>query len=66
MKSAKPIGSAEINPTSEMDVGANVHELTIAGGSFGQSENTDVEKAANSLNTSLRLVSEASTREIAS
>jgi hypothetical protein len=64
MKSANPIGSAEINQTSEMDVGANVHELTLAGGALRQADNTDVETAANSLHTSLRRVSEASTSEI--
>jgi hypothetical protein len=66
MESAKLIGSAEINQTSEMDVGANVHELTLAGGAVRQADNTDVETAASSLNTSLRRVSEASTREIGS
>jgi hypothetical protein len=66
MESAKLIESAEINQTSEMDVEANVHELTLAGGSARQARNTDVETAASSLNTSLRRVSEASTREIGS
>ena len=66
MESAKLIESAEINQTSEMDVEANVHELALAGGSVHQAHNTDVETAASSLNTSLRLVSEASTREIGS
>jgi hypothetical protein len=66
MESAKLIESAEINQTSEMDVEANVHELTLTGGSARQAHNTDVETAASSLNTSLRRVSEASTREIGS
>jgi ATP phosphoribosyltransferase regulatory subunit HisZ len=65
MRSAKPIGFAEMNQ-SEMDVEGDVQELTLAGGAFRQADNTDVEKAANSLDTSLRRVSEASTREIES
>ena len=63
MKSAKPIGSAEMNQL-EMDVEGNVLELTLAGGALRQADNNDVETAANSLDTSLRRVSEASTREI--
>ena len=47
MESAKLIESAEINQTSEMDVEANVHELTLAGGSVRQAHTTDVETAAS-------------------
>jgi hypothetical protein len=63
MKSAKPIGSAEMNQL-EMDVEGNVDELTLAGGALRQADNNDVETAANSragvLSHSLERVQEIS------
>jgi hypothetical protein len=64
MKSAKPSGSAEINKSSEMDLGGNIRELTRASDAFPQVENRDGEMAADSLSTLLHRVSEASRREI--
>jgi methyl-accepting chemotaxis protein len=64
MKSATPIGSAEINQSSEMDVGENMHELTCASDTFRQVENRNAEMSASALGTLLRRVHEASTHEI--
>jgi len=47
-----------------MSIAEPVGSTEIDSGAFRQSDNTDVEKAAESLDTSLRRVSEASTREI--
>jgi hypothetical protein len=66
MSSAKLNGSAEINPSSEMDVRRNTHEVAHADGALRQVENGDDEVAANSLEALLRRVSEASTGEIES
>jgi ABC-type transporter Mla subunit MlaD len=65
MKPTKPIGPAEIKKSSsEMDVEGNIRELTRANHAFRQIENKDDETSANSLDTLLGQVSEASTREI--
>jgi ABC-type transporter Mla subunit MlaD len=65
MKPTKPIGPTEINKSSsEMDVEGNICELTHASLAFRQVENKDDETSANSLDTLLGRVSEASTREI--
>jgi len=64
MSSAKLNGSAEINQSSEMDVGRNTHELAHASGAVRQVENGDDKVAANSLEGMLRRVSEVSTSEI--
>ena len=64
MKPTKPIASAEINKSSEMDVEGNIRELTRASHAFRQTENRDDETSANNLDTLLVRVSEASTREI--
>jgi hypothetical protein len=66
ISSAKLNGSAEINPSSEMDVRRNTHEVAHADGALRQVENGDDEVAANSLEALLRRVSEASTGEIES
>jgi DNA anti-recombination protein RmuC len=47
-----------------MSIAEPVGSTEIDSGAFRQPDNTDVEKAAESLDTSLRRVSEASTREI--
>jgi hypothetical protein len=47
-----------------MSIAEPIGSTEIDSGAFRQSDNTDVEKAAESLDTSLRQVSEASTREI--
>jgi hypothetical protein len=63
MRSARLNGSAEINQSSEMDVGKNSHELVHASGTLRQVENGADEVAANGLEDLLRL-SEVSMREI--
>jgi hypothetical protein len=60
----KPIGSAEIKQSSEMDVRDNVHGLPRAGEPFRPVEVSDDDISANGLGTLLRRVSETSTREI--
>jgi DNA repair exonuclease SbcCD ATPase subunit len=64
MKPTKPIGPTEINKPSEMDVEGDIRELTRASNAFRKAENRDDETSANSLDTLLGRVSEASTREI--
>ena len=60
----KPIGSAEIKQSSEMDVRDNVLGLPRAGEPFRPVEVSDDDLSANGLGTLLRRVSETSTREI--
>jgi DNA repair exonuclease SbcCD ATPase subunit len=64
MKLAKPIVSAEIKQSSEMDVRGNVHGLPRAAEPFRPAETRDDDISANGLGTLLRRVSETSTREI--
>jgi hypothetical protein len=64
MKITKPIGSAELKQSSEMDVRGNVHGLPRTGEPFRPVEASDDDLSANGLGTLLRRVSETSTREI--
>jgi hypothetical protein len=64
MKITKPIGSAEIKQSPEMDVRGNVHGLPRTGEPFRSVEASDDDLSANGLGTLLRRVSETSTREI--
>jgi methyl-accepting chemotaxis protein len=64
MSSAKLNGSAESNPSSEMGVRRNTHELAHASGAFRQVENGEDEVAAKSLEALLLRVAEVSTGEI--
>jgi len=66
MRSAKPIGSTEIDTSLELDIGRNIQELTRAGAAFRQPENGDDEMSANNLGTLLRRVTELSMREVES
>jgi hypothetical protein len=54
MRSARLNGSAEINQSSEMDVGKNSHELAHASGALRQVENGADEVAAKGLEDLLR------------
>ena len=64
MQPTKPIGLTEINKSSsEMNVEGNIRELAHASHAFRQAEKDD-QTSANSLDTLLGRVSEASTREI--
>jgi len=64
MKSTMSNGTAEINPSSEMDTEGSIHQLVSASDTFRQVDNHEVEMAASSLDTLLRQIREASTREI--
>jgi DNA repair exonuclease SbcCD ATPase subunit len=65
MNIARPLGSAEIEKSIEVEVGKNIHELARGSSAvFCQPETPDVEMSADNLTALLRRVSEASTREI--
>jgi chromosome segregation ATPase len=64
MSSAKLNGSAEINQSSEKDVGRKTRELAHASDALRQLENGDDEVVADGLEVLLRRVSEVSTGEI--
>jgi hypothetical protein len=64
MNITKPLRSAGIDKSSDMEVGGNIHEFARGGAAFRQSESADDEMSADSLGTLLRRVSETSTREI--
>jgi hypothetical protein len=65
MNIARPLGSAEIEKSSEVEVGGNIHELARGSSAvFRQPEASDVEISADNLTALLRRVSEASTRKI--
>ena len=64
MNITKPLRSAGIDKSSDMEVGENIHEFARGGAAFRQSESADDEMSADSLGTLLRRVSETSTREI--
>jgi hypothetical protein len=64
MKITKAIGTAEIKPSSEMDLRGNVHGLPRAPEPFRPVEPGDDDLSANGLGTLLRRVSETSSREI--
>jgi hypothetical protein len=64
MKITKPIVSAEIKQSAEMDVKGNLHSLPRAGDPFRPVETGDDDLSAGGLGTLLRRVYETSTREI--
>jgi hypothetical protein len=64
MKGSKANGSAEIKPSSEVDAERNIQQLISSNDTVRQVENRDDEMSANSVDTMLRRVREASTREI--
>jgi hypothetical protein len=65
MRSGKPIGSAKIYGSLEVNAEVSIHKvLTRASDALGQPENGDDEMSANNLGTLLRQVTEVSTREI--
>jgi hypothetical protein len=67
MNIARPLGSAEIDKSIEVEVGKNIHELARGSSAvFSQPEATDVEMSGDNLTALLRRVSEASMREIES
>jgi hypothetical protein len=65
MNFVRPLGSAEIEKSSEVEAGENIHELARGSSAvFRPGEASDVEMSADNLAGLLRRVSEASTREI--
>jgi hypothetical protein len=64
MNFAKPLGSAEVDKSTETEVEGNIRELTRGGAAFRQIESNDGEMTANNLGTLLRRVSGGSTRQI--
>ena len=65
MNIARPLGSAEIEKSSEVEAEGNIHELARGSSAvFRPGEASDVEMSADNLAGLLRRVSEASTREI--
>ena len=64
MKGTNQNGSAEIKPPSEIDIEGNIHQLIGSNDTLRQVENRDAEMSPSSVDTLLRRVREASTREI--
>ena len=65
MNVVRPLGSAEIEKSSEVEAGGNIHELARGSSAvFRPGEASDVEMSSDNLAGLLRRVSEASTREI--
>ncbi|MGC2080314.1 MAG: hypothetical protein WA728_30740 [Xanthobacteraceae bacterium] len=64
MKGAKLDGSAEIKPSSEVDLERNIHQLISSNDTVRQVEHRDVEMSTSSVDTMLRRVREVSMREI--
>jgi hypothetical protein len=63
MQIVKPIGPVQIEQSTEIDHSASNHDFPHESGAFRPENNND-EQSANNLDTLLRRVSEASTREI--
>jgi len=65
MNVVRPLGSAEIEKSSEVEAGGNIRELARGSSAvFRPGEASDVETSSDNLAGLLRRVSEASTREI--
>ena len=64
MSLVKPLGSAKISNSTEVEVEGNIRELVRDNATFRQAENSDGEMAAGSLTTLLGRVSGNSTHEI--
>jgi hypothetical protein len=56
MRITKSTGSAEIVESLEMEIGANIHELTRKGAAYGQPEYRDGEMSGADLSTLLHRV----------
>ena len=60
----KPLSSAEIGRSSETEIERDIHELARGSVALRRTENGDDEISGDSLGTSIRRMSETSTREI--
>jgi hypothetical protein len=65
MNIARPLGSAEIEKSSEVEAVGNIHELSRGSSAvLRQGEPSDAETSPDNLAELLRRVAEASTREV--
>jgi hypothetical protein len=65
MNIARPLGSAEIEKSLEVEISGNIHELARGSTAvFRQGEASDAETSTDNLAGLLRRVAEASTREV--
>lgn len=65
MNIARPIGTAEIEKSLEVEIGGNIQELARGSSAvFRQGEGSDAETSTDNLAALLRRVAEASTREV--
>src|SRR5260370_33733392 len=64
MNITKPLRSAGIDKSSDMEVGENIHEFARGGAALRQSGSADDEMSTDNLGTLLRRLAETSTREI--
>jgi hypothetical protein len=65
MNIARSLGSAEIEKSSEVEIGGNIHELARGSTAvFRQGEASDAETSTDNLAELLRGVAESSTREV--
>ena len=64
MSLVKPLGSAKISNSTEVEVGGNIREMVCDNAAFRQAENSDGEIATSSLTTLLGRVSGNSTHEV--
>jgi hypothetical protein len=65
MNIARPLGTAEIEKSLEVEIGGNIQELARGSSAmFRQGEGSDAETSTDNLSGLLRRVAEASTREV--
>jgi len=65
MNIARPLGTAEIEKSLEVEIGGNIQELARGSSAvFRQGEGNDAEMSTENLAGLLRRVAEASTREV--
>ena len=65
MNVARPLGTAEMEKSLEVEIAGNIHELARGSGTvFRQGEAGDAEISTENLAAPLRRVAEASTREV--
>jgi hypothetical protein len=65
MNIARPVGTAEIEKSLEVEIGGNIHELARGSTAvFRQGEGADAETSTDNLAGLLRRVAESCTREV--
>ena len=65
MNVVRPLGTAEIEKSLEVEIEGNIQELARGGNAvFRQGEGSDAETSTDNLGSLLRRVSDASTREV--